>query len=367
MRTISARQTGIIIFLTILANKILLLPSIMYQETKADSIFGILGIFFVELLILSIFLYVKLKFPNENLQEILQKKIGHFCAKLIIFIFLIFFLFKTMLTYSVIYVYLKDLVYQDEFGFLAIVCFLPVVNHGVICGLRSISRTFELFFYLVIAGILFCFGIAFFTEISMPVFFTANPLTIFNTSFKYLFSFGDYLALFVFIEKINLKKNDVKKFLRFVILGILIVSSIFVIFYAKYQITAFMHNNALADLLVFSVQFNAIGRLDIVAMLTIMTLGLFQLEIFQYAFCESFSMVFTKLNNKFAIAVFDILFFVIYFILIGKYELMINFTTSYLCYFSLLSNFLLPFIIFAVSFSKNKRIKNKGVRDEKSN
>lgn len=356
MKSISCRQAGILVFLTILANKILLLPSIMYQEARADSLFGISLIFLIELLILATFIFVKIKFPKNNIQEILQVKIGKFLSKLVVFIFLIFFLFKTMLTYSVIYVYLKDLVYQDEFGFLAIVCFLPVVNHGVLSGLRSISRTFELFFYLIIAGIVFCFVIAFFTQISIPVFFTENPITILSTSFKYLFSFGDYLILFVFMDKINLSRKDVKKFLKFVLLGISIVLLIFTIFYAKYQITAFMHNNALADLLVFSIQFNAIGRLDIVAMLTIMTLGLFQLEIFQYAFCESFSMIFGKLNTKFAVAVFDILFFVIYFVLIGKYEYMINLTTSYLCYFSILSNFILPLIIFVTSlvFKKDK-------------
>ena len=359
MKSISARQTGIILFLTILANKILLLPSIMYEKTKADSLFVMMLLFAFELFILWIFFSLKNKYPNSSLKELLQKSVGGKIAKALIFVFLIFFLFKTMLTYSVIYVYLKDLVYQDEFGLLAIICFIPVVNHGVVCGLRAMSRSFELFFYLVLTGVVFCLVIAFFTNISIPYFFLSNPKYIFNTCFTHFFSFGDYLIFFIFMDKIKFDNQGKKTILKFVGLGITIVLAIFLIFYCKYHDTAFMHNNAIADLLVFSVQFNAIGRLDIIAMVTIMALGLFQMEIFQYAFCESFVMVFPKLSLKYAVAVFDILFFIVYFVLIGKYEFMIMVTTNYLPYFSILSNYILPSIIFALSYKHKKELKHE--------
>ena len=358
MKSISARQTGIILFLTILANKILLLPSIMYEKTKADSLFVMFLLFVVELFVLWIFFVLKDKFGNKSLKDVLQNLIGKSFAKFLLFVFLIFFLFKTMLTYSVIYVYLKDLVYQDEFGFLALICFLPVVNQGVICGLRAMSRSFELFFYLVLAGIIFCLSIAFFTNVSFPYFFVSNPSQIFNTWFTHMFAFGDYLVLFIFMDKIHIKKGEKKKILSFVFLGIAIVLSIFLIFYCKYHDTAFMHNNALSDLLVFSVQFNAVGRLDIIAMITIMALGLFQMEIFQFAFCESFVMVFPKLSIKYAVAVFDVLFFIVYFVLIDKYELMIQLTTEYLPYFAVISNYILPILIFALSFKHKKEVKD---------
>ena len=359
MKSISARQTGIIVFLTILANKILVLPSVMYEKSKADSIFALIAIFSFELLVLTIFLQVKKAHPDQNLKEILKQKEGVVVAKIVIFAFLIFFLFKTMLTYSVLYIYLKDLVYQDEFGFLALVCLFPVVNHAVVCGLRAMGRTFELFYYIVLVGVLFCLGIAFFTDISMPNFFVASPTDILNSGFTHIFAFGDYLALFLFIDKIKLRKGEGKKIFFFAFVGIFLVLSIFVVFYSKYQVTAFMHNNALADLLIFSVQFNAIGRLDIIAMLTIMTLGLFQLEIFQAAFCESFVQVFEKLSIKYAVAVFDILFFVIYLVIIKKYEVMLSFATDYLIYFAILTNVVLPILIYALAHKHKKELSNE--------
>ena len=94
MKSISARQTGIILFLTILANKILLLPSIMYEKTKADSLFVMFLFFAVELFVLWIFFALKDKFGNKSLKDVLQNLIGKSFAKFLLFVFLIFFRFK---------------------------------------------------------------------------------------------------------------------------------------------------------------------------------------------------------------------------------------------------------------------------------
>ena len=76
MKTISARQTGIIVFLTILANKILVLPSILYKSSDADSIFVMLTLFLIEFLILLVFLKLKKNYPNQTFLSILQEKLG---------------------------------------------------------------------------------------------------------------------------------------------------------------------------------------------------------------------------------------------------------------------------------------------------
>ena len=70
MKTISARQTGIIVFLTILANKILVLPSILYKSSDADSIFVMLTLFLIEFLILLVFLKLKKNYPNQTFLNI---------------------------------------------------------------------------------------------------------------------------------------------------------------------------------------------------------------------------------------------------------------------------------------------------------
>ncbi len=359
--TISARQAGMLCTITILANKIFLLPALIYDGVKSDGFFVMMFLFALELCVLGIFILLKKKFPNNTLNFILEKYLGKVIARIIYLFFMMFFLFKMMLTYSVCYVYLKQQVYQDEFALLALICIIPVVNHAVISGLRVFSRTIELYFYVIMTGVLICLAVGLGNWQGMPILFNSTPSEFFLTSFKHIFSFGDYLFLFLIIDKIHLEKGQVKHLVKYVALGIIMVLTLFIAFYSIYQITAFMHNNALSDIISVSLQFNAIGRLDVLAMLTIMFLCYFEMEIFQFSFSEAFCNVFHKLNRKYSIVVFDVIFLVVYFILVGRYENMILYTEGWLPYFSIFTNFLIPIIILFISLPKRK-----GVRYEKT-
>lgn len=351
---ISMNQAGILIAFSILANKILILPSLMYGQTQADSIFVLIILFLLDFLALPIFIKLKSKYANMKLAEILSGFVGKYVAKIIFAILMFYMLFKALLTFNIVYDYFKQQIYQDEFFWIAIICIVPVMNHAVLKGIRPASRTMELFFGVVVAGILICFFISFFTPISMPFFFVSNASAIFGGVHRYVFFFGDFLLLFVLLDKIDYKREETKKIYFYALLATIIVLVLFFIYYSKYQITAFMHNTALSDILVFSVQFNAIGRLDIIAMITIMTLATFQMEIFCLGFCESFVNVFPLLNKKWSVVVFDIAFFLSYFLYLGKFETMIQSSTSWLTILGTVASYVLPLIFLLAVFLRRK-------------
>ncbi len=351
---ISMNQAGILVAFCILANKILLLPSLMYGETKADSIFVLIFLFILDFLALPIFFKLKNKNPDKKLIEILSGFLTKYVAKIIFIILLVFMFFKAILTFSIVYDYFKQQIYQEEFFWIAIICIVPVMNHAVLNGTKSTARTMELFFTVVITGILICFFISFFTTMSTPFFLVANAGQILSGIHKHVFFFGDFLVLFVLIDKIDYKKQEQKKIYFYAVFAIVIVLTLFFIYYSKYQITAFMHNTALSDILVFSVQFNAIGRLDIIAMITIMTLATFQMEIFCLGFCESFVNIFPLLNKKWSVAVFDICFFLVYYLFLGKFEIMIQSTISWLTILGTIASYLLPIVFLVVAYLRRK-------------
>ena len=276
-KKISMRQAGIILLFAIFTSKLLLLPALMYEKVKADAIFSVILLFALEFLALPVLFKLKSKFPDKSLHDILKVFLKSFLAKFIIFILMFFVLFKSILTFSIVYVYFKQQIYQDEFVWFALVACLAVISHAVLGGLRPMARTMELLLGLVITGFIFCLVISLFTPISTPTFFVSPAKDIFSSIYKYAFIFGDFSFLFLIIDKIDYKKKEEKKVYFFAIFAIFLVLTLFFLFYSKYQVTSFMHNNALADLLVFSVQFNAIGRLDIVAMITIMMITLFEI------------------------------------------------------------------------------------------
>lgn len=317
-KTVSVRQAGVLTVLCILSNKILLLPSLMFESSGTDALFSLLIAFGVEFALLPLFIFLKKRFKNQEFLQKIGKKAKIF-EKIVYFLLMSFMFIKALLTFSIVYVYFKQEIYQEEFLLLILVCMLPVVTHAVVKGIRTISRTMELFFVFVIAGFVLCNALSFFTPISLPVFFTHSASNILSSAFRYFIVFDDFVFLYVIFDKIDLTTGKLRNLYYYAIGGITLVLGLFFVFYSKYPVTAFMHDNALADLMVFSVQFSSIGRLDIVAMITIMTTTLFQMEIYSYGFCRCFEKIFSKLNRKHAIALFDIAFLLIFMLYVGNH------------------------------------------------
>ena len=353
--SISMRQAGVLLLFSVFKNKMLFLPSLMYEEVKADAIIAVFLMFAIELLLLPILFKLKRKYPDKKLHDILKEHLSVYVAKIIFLILMFFVLFKAILTFSIVYVYFKQQIYQDEFIWIALVACIAVISHAVVGGLRPMTRTMEIFFSVAITGFIFCLVISLFTPISTPTFFVASAKDIFLSLYRYAFVFGDFAVLYLLIDKIDYKKSEEKRVYFYAILGMLLILALFFLFYSKYQTTAFMHNNALADLLVFSVQFNAVGRLDIVAMITIMMITLFQMEILCFLFCNCFTNVLPLLNEKYAVVVFDIVFLLLYYVFIGKYEIMVNSTTKWLTIVGIIVGYVLPLICFVISMIKRSK------------
>ena len=316
--TLSVRQTGILTVFCVLSNKILLLPSLLFESSGTDALVSLLIAFAFDFILVPIFITLKKHFPNEGFYKIISKK-SIFSAKIIHCLLMLFMFIKALLTFSIVYVYFKQEIYQEEFLLLILVCMLPVITHGVVKGIRTIARTMELFFAVVIAGFVLCNALSFFTPISFPIFFTHSAGNIISSAFRYLIVFDDFVFLYVIFDKIDLSTGKIRNLYYYAIGGVLLVLGLFFVFYSKYPVTAFMHDNALADLMVFSVQFSSIGRLDILAMITIMTITLFQMEIYSYGFSNCFEKVFDKLNRKHAMVFFDIAFVLIFTLYVGNH------------------------------------------------
>ena len=199
---ISARQAGIIFAICVIANKFLLLPSLMYETAKSDSIFIIIAVFALEMGILPLLFKIKRKYPDYTFFEILKENITKIGAKIVYLVILLFALIKAVLIFSVVYVYFKTQIYQSDFVWVILLASIVVTNHAVSVGLKSWARTMELMFVFIVIAFMVCFGISAFTHISTPVFFTAPAGEFFSCLYKFVLAFGDFIFLFVVIDKL---------------------------------------------------------------------------------------------------------------------------------------------------------------------
>ena len=70
-RSINVWQAGILLFVLMFANKILVLPSLLFEGAGMESIFILIFFFLLELGLVLLFLALKKKFPTQSFSQIL--------------------------------------------------------------------------------------------------------------------------------------------------------------------------------------------------------------------------------------------------------------------------------------------------------
>ena len=359
MKKISSRQTAVIACVLLFANKILVLPSLLYEYAKADGLFVVFLLLIAEILLLLTFFRLKHKYPNSSFYEIIKKNMGVFLAKLSLFLILLYLFYKILLVYNVSYVYFRAQVYLNAGFYIFVLVFLLVCNSCVMRGLRSLSRCMEFFFTFIIICFVFCLLLSIANFNQFPIFFDTNILKFVESGFRYIFCFGDILLLFLLIDRIELDKKGEKQILVYVLTTMVLILILYLMFYSIFNYTSFVHKNAISDIITFSYRFTDLGRLDMVAIITVMFLSLFQISIALYVFCDCFIKLFPPLNKVYGLITFDLLFLTLIFISSIDYLRITYFGTLVMPYFAMVLQYVLPILCLLFTIG-GKHEKNKG-------
>ncbi len=359
MKTISSRQAGIILCVMLLANKILLLPSVLYEYAKADSVFILVLLLLAEIGMVFVFFQLKRKHPNASFYSIIQTQMGVFFAKILYFFIFLYILYKILLVYNVCYMYFRVQVYLDASFYIFVFVFLIVCNSTVLRGLRPLARCMEFFFYFLTACFIFCLMISIANFNKFPLFFDTNVIKFFEGGFKHLFCFGDTLILFLIMEKIKLDKKGEKQISKYAIAISILIVALYVLFYGIFNHISFVHKNAISDIITFSYRFTDIGRLDMVAIVFVMFLSLFQISVALYIFCDIFKKIFNTPKDIYGLISFDLIFIGIVITASLDYAKTIAIGTVIVPYFAIFLQYLLPIICLILSGVRRREYNEK--------
>ena len=356
-KTINAWQTSIYIFVLMFANKVLILPSLLFESTKMESLFVVIFLSILEFSLLYIFYLLKEKFPSQSLSFILKKYCTKYVVWFVYFLLMIFFLSKAILIYNITFIFFKTVIYKNGNNFLFLVCLLPVVNHLAWKGLRVMGRTLQLFFLVVLILVSFCLLVGFFGISSNPLFFQASLSDMFMSTIKHISAFGDMIFLFVFMNKINIKKGQWKIVFTISGLSLFMVVLITVVFILSYSYTAFMHPFALFEIMNYVKEFGGTGRIDILSMIVIIIMTYFQLAIYLKAFMVSFHTLFYKIDKIYSVIIFNLLFLFLVNFVVQNLELAVFYGENILPYVSLFSFVVLPLLCLFCCLKEKRRDK----------
>lgn len=356
--SLSTKQTAFFCSIMFFSSKLLILPTLLFKANGYGAILCLAFILLLEFLMLFLFIKLKEKYPNNSFKEILSMFFSNFFIKILFIILFLFFIIKIAYVLQENFHFLKLGLYEKATIFVFLICVIPVINALVFKGLRAFGRSLEVFYYLIILGIVICslIWVASISNYGFNIYENNGWGGFFEGSFLYSFWFCDFIFLFMIIDKIKIEDNYGRILMRYSIFSGIIYLIFCSSFYFIYQSVSFFQTSAIFDLIQFASRIGYVGKLDILAIFPIMFLIFYQGGMFLYCAKECYKEILNTKNEVQSLIFINIFVLLIYYFFIQNSDNLLNYSTSILVYLGVFVGYLLPLILFFFYISnKNKQ------------
>ena len=358
---ITTRQTAIIASILIFANKILMLPSLLYEYVKGDALLVFFFMFAIDVGVLFIFFALKRKYKNESFFSILSQKLTKPIAIIIYLAMLVYFFIELLLNFNVTGVYFKTQIYHNDEKITFLLISLAIFAIVISGGFRGLARTIEFFYYPIVLGCVLCLIISFFNFSQPLILFDSTAKSFFTACYRHVISFGDIVILFLLMDKIQYDDKSRKQILKYVLITMGIVLFEVFIFLSLFPNTAFLHSNSISDIIILSPEIFDIGRLDIIAVTTVMFLTLCQGCIYSFVLCDLVLHLIPKIPVKVGVFIIEAIFLLLFVTVFNNINSVAEVARSWAVYLGIFLQYLLPIICSFFLIGKKKK---EGVNEE---
>ena len=341
---ITVRQTACFCAISMLALKLVALPSILYEKSMSSGLLIAGVLFLLDFLILFVFLKVKQKYPTLSLYELIKRFLGVVVAKIIYILLFGFFVVKLLTLMNEAVSFMQAIVDEDYTIVLFLLTFLPVITVLAYNGLKSTARTCEFGYIFIIIGLVVCL---FLSETS-AIFGKLGPVfevgfsNFIKTSFDVGFWFSDFVFIAVLSDKIKLEKNTLKKVFKFVVFVALIIMLLYYSYFRLFRVTAFLHKNSIADVTQYNREIGNVGNIDIVSILAYMFVIFFQGSLYTNCLNIVYEKIFGYKNKSHSLIAINLIVVFLQFFVFFNLERITLFVFNYFKYINILVLFLIP-------------------------
>ncbi|MDD2227414.1 MAG: GerAB/ArcD/ProY family transporter [Clostridia bacterium] len=344
---INIKQTAFLCFAMFFASKFLILPSLFFKENEYGGILCIAMILVVELFILYLLIKIKERYVNLSFYEIFSLFLPKFLIKFIYFLLFIFFVCKFLFTISEGFSFLKISLFEETTLLIFFVCVVPVINALAYKGLQAFARSLEIFFLLIVAGLFLSttIWISSLSNFGLNIFQNNGFEGFLAGLYNYSFWFGDFIFLFVIIDKITIENNFGRKLMNYGILACIIYIVFVLSFYYIFQSASFFHTSAIYEVTQFSTRIGNVGKLDFIPIGTVMFLFFYNSAMFLYCSKDCLKRIITAVSDEQSLIFINIFCFILFYLHFQNLENMVAFATVYLRHFSAFIGYLIPFIL----------------------
>lgn len=364
MEQLNVRQTACFCGISMLALKLIALPSLLLENTNTSGLVVAIILFIIDFLMLYIFLKIKQKYPNLSLYEIIEKYMGKIIAKIIYFSLIFFFLIKISILMNETVSYMQAIVDEDFKLYVFLLTFLPIISCIAYSGLKNCGRTCEFGFIFIIIGLIICL---FLSEISFsfgelgPI-FIEKPLTILQSCFNLGFWFSDFIFVAILSDKLKIKNTDRKTIFMYVFFVFILIFLIYLIYFRLFRVTAYLHKNAIADVTQYNRNIGNAGNIDIVSILVYLFVIYFQGSLYFYCLQVCYEKFIGYHNKNHSMVVINLIIVAMQFLVFYNLERIIYFNTEYFKYYNAfivlaITLFYIVLLLFGKEGKNVKRIK----------
>ena len=352
----------------LVAFKVLSLPSLMYQACKNDGYLSILIMMIVDAALIWISLKIIKKARDKNIYDVIKQYTGSVVAKIfVIALTLVPLIHLGIKTKGLEWFLVKNLYTKFEWFQFAIPIAL-ITCYIIYKGARNIGRVCEFFVWIIVAGVVIII-IKGFASVDLTFFLpilSKGIKPIFTAIYDYLAWFGLGGELLLFCGCIDFKNEKKSQIFFYSAVAIVLVQLVCYSFYGAYGIMASTHNFAISDISQIA---NANMALDELSWLIVTVWAVAQIlhvAIYGYLFCRGLQIIFNIKSD--AISTFVLFALIIVWIFWGEHTIALEkfFLHKSIVWIVIVGQYVIPLIIFGLSFIKRKKL-NKSVNKSAKN
>ncbi|MBQ9104454.1 MAG: GerAB/ArcD/ProY family transporter [Clostridia bacterium] len=294
MKALKLRQVCLFFIAFIPINKLFLLPSLLARSANEDMWICTAINIIVDLLTVSV-LTVCARKTNTDIFTMVENALGKVGAKILFFVYALFFMLKAILPIIEEKTYIEITLYEVFPKHLMFLPFFIVAFYLCIKKLRAVGRTSDIVWISTLVGLILLFALSIancdFTAL-LPV--GANGVSNVLKGARVGFIWhGDAIYLAFFLGQFYChKKGAIKIFLSF-LGGAICVLLFMVLFYGIFRSIAHRQIFALTDISKYSTVISNIARFDYLGIIALLFSGVFALTVPLYFAVECLMHIFS--------------------------------------------------------------------------
>ena len=358
MKQLKTRQVCFFALAFIPVSKIFFMPSVMANCANQDMWLSVLFSFIVDFTVLSFCLYVCKK-NNLTFFDLVENTFGKKGAKIVCFIFVIYFLLKAVLPLNEHKDYVELTLYTLMPTKLYFLPFFIVTFYFCTKKLNAIGRCVDILWIVTILGFLILISLSLsnadFTAI-LPV--GVNGVkNILKGSYYSLNWFGDSLYILLFSGQFIYKKKDTAKIVVCYVISAILVIAFMIIFYCIFTSIAFRQRFALTEISKYTSVINNLGRFDYIGIFMILFSSIFSLSLPMFFASKLLDYIFNIKKRWISPLITVVSQFIIMVFFVRRVLAMERDILKYCGVFFFIMSVVLPIII--CIFGSKKEIKNE--------